>query len=338
MSNYDVYGLGNALVDMEFRVDDSTLRDLGIDKGQMTLVDAERQAELAAALAEQRVNRASGGSAANTCMALASLGGSAFYSCRVAGDETGHYFTADLNAAGVDSNPHDPDEPGTSGTCLVMVTPDAERTMTTCLAISETLDANQLAPAALASAQWLYMEGYLASSQTASAAVARARELAAEHGVRTSLTLSDASMVNFFKDGLTAMLGNGIDLLFCNEQEALLWAGTDRMDVALAELKDIAQCVCATLGASGSIIQAGRHATRVDGYPVKAVDTVGAGDTFAGAYLYGVTHGMAPAQAASLANFASARLVTEYGARLPAELYRRLRDAHARGASSPLGV
>ncbi len=338
MHRYDIYGIGNALVDMEFRVDDSTLREIGIAKGMMTLVDAERQAELRSILAEACVNRASGGSAANTCIALTGLGGKAFYSCRVAGDETGRYFVDDLNAAGVASNPHDGDAEGVSGTCLVMVTPDAERTMTTCLAISEELGEAQLDLDALGASKYLYLEGYLASSASGSAAASKARAHAEEFGIATSLTLSDASMVEFFKDPLTAMLGNGVEVLFCNEAEALLWARSDRLDIAERELADIGRVVCITLGARGSVVLRGRQRHLVPGFEVDAVDTVGAGDTWAGSYLYGITHGMEPTAAASLANFTAARLVTEFGARLPAELYARLRDAHRDGVTSPLAV
>ena len=337
MANYNVYGIGNALVDIEYQLADAELAEVGLSKGHMTLCDGARQSELRAALQPHQVNRASGGSAANTCIAIAGFGGSAFYSCHVAGDDTGRYFIDDLNAAGVDSNPHDPNMAGESGTCLVMVTPDAERTMSTCLAISESLSPAQLAPDAIRASQWLYMEGYLAASPTGTAAAAEAHAIAREAGAKTSITLSDASMVNFCRDGLRTMIGDGVDVIFCNEEEAMLWGETEDLDAALDELCKLAGTVCATRGSTGAVLARGDGRVLIPGYPVKALDTVGAGDMFAGAWLYGVsTGGMDAAQATAFANFSAARIVTAYGARIASADHGPLREAFLAGASSPV--
>lgn len=130
------------------------------------------------------------------------------------------------------------------------------------------------------------------------------------------MTLSDVSMVKIFRDSLTAILGNGVDHLFCNEEEALEWAGTDRLDVAVAELKDIGRAVNITVGARGSVLIVGNKRTDVPGFPVTPLDTNGAGDIYAGACLAGWCAGMPPAVAARLGNFAAAKLITQYGARL----------------------
>jgi fructokinase len=326
MSQYDIYGLGNALVDMEFAIDDRFLSTHEIAKGHMTLVDEERIDHLLNNLAEFPVKRASGGSAANTLIAAQAMGAATFYSCKVAGDETGAYFVEDLTRVGVDTNPHGTVAAGTSGRCLVLVTPDAERSMNTFLGISDQLAEPEMNEAALRASKALYIEGYLSSSESARHAAVRCREMAEDNGTRVALTLSDPSMVEFFREPLELMLGNGVDHLFCNEEEALGWAGTDRLDVAVAELKDIARSLNITLGARGSLVVNNDSQAEVPGYPVKAIDTNGAGDIYAGACLYGWSQGMSDAAAAALGNFAASRLVTHYGARLSEEGYRAVRD------------
>jgi len=315
--NYDVYGLGNALVDMEYRVDDGFLRQHGIPKGHMTLVTEDRLDALTAALHEHQPERMSGGSAANTIIAVQGFGGRAFYSCRLAEDDTGNYFLSDLSAAGVGTNENARADRklGQSGRCLVLVTPDAERSMNTFLGISTALNTADIDEAALATARYFYAEGYLSSSQDSLGAAIAARELAESAGVKTAISLSDPSMVTFFKDNLVRILGNGVDHLFCNEEEALSWAGTDRLDVAVAELRDIARSVYITLGKRGCMVVSTHGETQVPGVEVGAVDTNGAGDIFAGACLYGWCADMEPAAAAAFGNFAAARLVQTYGAR-----------------------
>jgi sugar/nucleoside kinase (ribokinase family) len=314
---YDVYGLGNALVDMEFRVDEGFLRHHGISKGHMTLVPEERLDALTAALSDYRPERMSGGSAANTIIAVQGFGGRTFYSCRLAGDDTGQHFLSDLGTAGVATNRNALADisAGKSGRCLVLVTPDAERSMNTFLGISSALNPADIDEAALATSRFFYAEGYLSSGAESLAAAIAARELAETSGVHTAVSLSDSSMVAFFRDNLTLILGNGIDLLFCNEEEALAWASTDRMDIAVRELREIGRMVYITLGKAGSLVVSAHDLTRVDGFSARAVDTNGAGDIFAGACLYGWCAGFDPVACASFGNFAAARLVATYGAR-----------------------
>lgn len=324
---YDVYGVGNALVDMEHSVDDAYLVDQRVAKGHMTLVDEARMDTLLESLDAREARRMCGGSAANTAYAVSGLGGTSYYSCRVAGDEAGAYFLAEIGAAGVDTNRHDPHASGNTGRCLVLVTADAERSMNTCLGVSETLDPGDINAEALATATYLYIEGYLSSSTSGRAAAVYAREVAESEGVRTSMTLSDPAMVEFFRDSLTTMLGNGVHQLFCNEEEALAWTRTDRVDIAANELCDIAPCVNITLGSAGCLVAttAGRH--QVPGFQVIAKDTTGAGDIYAGACLYVLTQGGSTEAAARFANYAAAQLVTCYGARLAhANAYASLRD------------
>ncbi len=313
---YDLYGLGNALVDMEYQIEDSFLADHDIAKGHMTLVDESRLDALVADLEEPSPTRMSGGSAANTIIAVQAFGAATFYSCKVASDDTGAFFLNDLGAAGIATNPNARSESGTSGCCLVLITPDAERSMNTCLGISSNLSESEIDESALANSRYFYVEGYLSSSERSMAAAIACRELAESGNVKTAVSLSDPSMVEFFREPLEKILGNGVDHLFCNEEEALAWAGTDRLDVAIAELRDIGKNLNITLGSKGCMVVGLHDKHLVEGYPADAVDTTGAGDMYAGGCLYGWCAGMDARQAAALGNYSAACLVQQLGARL----------------------
>ncbi|PTQ87849.1 pfkB family carbohydrate kinase [Agitococcus lubricus] len=220
----DLYAIGNALVDSEYVVDDAFLQHHAIQKGQMTLIDATQQHTLLSALHQrfECAKRASGGSAANSVIAFAALGGSAFYACKVAADANGDFYLHDLNAAGVKAPRHAQVADGITGTCVVMVTPDSERTMHTFLGITAELSPQELDLDALTKARFLYIEGYLATSASARHAVSAARALAKAQNICTALTFSDPAMVQYARDGLSEMLADGVDILFCNETEATL--------------------------------------------------------------------------------------------------------------------
>lgn len=327
MTQYHVYGIGNALVDKEFEVTDQVLQELQIEKGVMTLVDADRQADILKTLTTRfgLKKRASGGSAANTIIAVRYFGGRSFYSCNVANDETGDFYVHDMTAAGVDTNLGDEREAGVTGRCLVMVTPDAERTMNTFLGITANLSAQHLNEAALKASQYLYIEGYLVTSDTARPAAIAAKALAEQHGVKTALTFSDPAMVRFFKDGLKSMIGTGVDLLFCNETEALAFCDTDQLDEAVAQLSRIARQFVITRGGDGALLFDGQQTLSVAAHPIKPVDSNGAGDMFAGAFLYAITHGHSFREAGELASLAAAEVVTRFGPRLDPALHTAIR-------------
>lgn len=311
----DVYGLGNALVDLEYRVDDGYLRDMDLAKGHMTLVDESRIDALAASLDDHEPKRRAGGSAANTVFAVHAFGGRCAYSCRVADDDLGRFYLGEFGNAGVTTT-GTRDGNGRTGRCLTLITADAERTMTTFLGASAELGAQDLDEAGIAGSAFFYVEGYLASSDSGREAAVLARQIAELGSVRTSLSLADPSMVTNFRDGLVDMLGNGVHQLFCNEEEALTWAGTDRLDIAVAELSDIAPFLNITLGARGSLAVEKGKGQFAPGYPSQAVDTTGAGDIYAGAVLHARMNGAEPSAAAGFANFAAAELVARHGARL----------------------
>lgn len=324
MNHYDVYGLGNALVDLEYEVDDAFLARHDIAKGHMTLVEAHQQAETIAQLAGHTGRRASGGSAANTLISVSGFGGRTYYSCRIADDETGRFFVRDLLAAGVDTNADQHHGDGESGQCVVMVTPDAERSMHTYLGISGALSRANVQQEALSAARYLYMEGYLCSSDSARDAVIHARELARTAGVKIAATLSDPAMVEHFRPQLAEMLGERVDLLFCNEDEARMWTGADDLSAVAEHLKQLADAFAITCGSRGCLVWDGATLTQVPSPTVKAVDTLGAGDLFAGAYLFARCRDQDHISAAHFANRSAARLVTHFGPRLPARVLQEL--------------
>jgi sugar/nucleoside kinase (ribokinase family) len=318
---YTVYGVGNALVDTEIQVADQELVEMGVEKGLMTLVDEQRQQELTDHLEGHLVTakRASGGSAANTVIATTRFGGSAFYSCKVANDDNGDFYLQDLEAAGVEHNWEHDREPGTTGRCLVLISPDAERSMNSFLGISGTMASSELNAAAIRDSEYLYMEGYLVTSDTARAAAVEARNIAEDAGVKTVLSFSDPGMVEFFREGMQEMLGEKpLHLLFCNEQEAKTWAGSEDLDDTATALKQVADNFVITLGARGALIHDGESTFDVAGQTVAAVDSNGAGDMFAGAFLYALGAGHDYPTAGNFASLAAARVVSRFGPRLSA--------------------
>lgn len=324
MSKYDVYGLGNALVDMEFEISDQFLQDNSIDKGVMTLVDENQQHELIEQLDAFEGNKASGGSAANTLIAVSSMGGSAYYSCKVADDDLGHFYLDDLKTAGVDCNMDGKHKGGITGKCLVMVTPDAERTMHTFLGVSSELSPYEVSEDAIKNASFCYLEGYLTTSESGKAANIEARKIAEANNIKTSLTFSDPFVAEHFRDGFTETIGDGIDLLFCNEVEALSYTQKSSIDEAIEVIKTFSKTFAITLGANGAAVYDGSNLISIDAHPVKAVDTNGAGDLFAGAFMYGLTHGLSFEQSGNLASKASSQIVSQFGPRLRLEQYQAL--------------
>lgn len=318
---YDVYAIGNALVDMEYEVHDEFFKKNNIDKGLMTLVDEDRQNYLLNALGTAPKKQQCGGSAANTVIATAQFGAKSFYSCKVAKDPIGNFYFQDLQDNGVDSNLlHQDRETGITGKCLVLITPDAERTMNTFLGITSSIGKTEVDAEAIRHSKYMYMEGYLVASPTGRAAAIHARNIAEAAGVKTALTFSDVNMVRFFKEGLAEMIGDGIDLLFCNESEACAYTESDDILVARERLKLIAKSFVITLGENGAVIFDGQKFIEVEPFAVKAVDTNGAGDMYAGAYLYAITHNHSHASAGRLASMAASQVVSQFGPRLKTEV------------------
>lgn len=326
--HYHIYGIGAALVDTEITLTDADLTRMAIAKGVMTLVDEERQHTLMEYLSDHLVasHRASGGSAANTIIAASYFGCNNFYSCKVANDDNGAFYLADLHAAGVNTPTHVVPPTGITGKCLVMITPDAERTMNTFLGISETLSVNELDVQAVAQADYVYIEGYLVSSSTGRAAAIALRQAAETHSTRTALSLSDPAMVQFFHEGLVEMIGEGVDLIFCNRDEAIGFTKTHNLEEACTALQGYAKQFAITCGGEGALLFDGENYLKVPAAAATPIDTNGAGDMFAGAFLYAITQGKDFKTAGEFANLAAAQVVSQYGPRLKPEQYRQLKE------------
>ena len=320
MAKYDVYGIGNAIVDIVTEVDHDFFEKNEIEKGVMTLVDEKRQTHLMKAIDMKRSKMAGGGSAGNTVVAVNQFGGRSFYSCLVGKDELGKFFLEDLKRNGVDTNLRYENCPeGITGKCLVMTSPDAERTMNTFLGVSSFLSPEHLDHEAIKNSTYVYLEGYLVASPKGLEAIKEAKKIAQKNNVHVALTFSDNSMVKYFSKQMEEIVGTGVDMLFCNEEEAMTFTGTNSVTEAREKLKQVAKHFAITLGANGAMIYDGDTFIQIEPYKVKAIDTNGAGDMFAGAFLYGITHNHSYAEAGKIASLASSRIVSQFGPRMEKE-------------------
>jgi len=327
---YHVYGIGNALVDKEFEVTEAFFKEKGIEKGLMTLIEKDQLKTLLEGLNKEfgLKKRAGGGSAANSIVAISQFGGKTFYACKVADDETGDFYMKDLAEAGVETKLDQIKGDGVTGECLVMVTEDAERTMNTYLGITSDFSENDLHVAELKNSEYLYIEGYLVTSDVSRNAAIAARKIARESGVKTAFTFSDPAMVTYFKEGVAEIIGDGVDVLFCNEEEAQVYTDTNNLEDAIIELQKIANKVIITLGSKGAKVVTGDKHVDIEVSKVKAIDTNGAGDMFAGAFMYGLTHGLNDRDAGLLASESAAKIVATFGARLEKNVQKELLEKY----------
>ena len=307
-------------MDTEVEISDKFLADEKIEKGVMTLVDEFRQRELLHALSFEDITllRKCGGSVCNSVVAASSLGAKTFFSGRVADDDDGNLYISDLNQAGVEFHSAGQD-PGTTGKCLVMVTQDAERTMNTFLGASDALSAKEIDKDSLKNSDWVYIEGYLMTDESRTAVIKEVVEFAKENGVKIAISLSDPFVVNVFGDALRYVMDSGVELVFCNKDEALSFAGSDNLDAAIEKLQEYSKSFAITDGANGAILFDGGSIFRSEGVSAKAIDTNGAGDMFAGAFLYAITSGRDYDWAAKFANHCASRVVAQFGPRLDSE-------------------
>ena len=316
----DVFAVGNALMDVQARVPEGLPAEVGFEKGVMTLADDEKQAAVLARLAQLEggdISRCPGGSAANTVMGLVDFGGTGAYACKTADDEIGRQYLGEMQQLGVKTPV--PAIPGAqTGTSVILITPDAERTMLTNLAASATLSADDIEAAGdlIAQSQWVYLEGYLFSGEPTKSAALRVVELARQHGTPVAFTMSDPFMVAGFKDDFTKLIESSVDLLFCNLEEARAMTGEDDAMACAAALHERCDRVALTLGGDGSLLMADGVATAIDGVACEAIDTTGAGDMYAAGVLYGLTSDLGWEAGGRLASAAAARVVSQLGARL----------------------
>jgi sugar/nucleoside kinase (ribokinase family) len=318
-TRYDVVGIGNALVDVIAHAHDGFLDDHRLTKGRMDLIDTERAVALYQALGS--AVEMSGGSAANTMCGIASFGGSAAYLGKVTDDELGKAFGHDLLAVGVQFRPGHHTNEVPTGRCIIVVTPDAERTMNTYLGASSLLGVDDLDVDAIAAGKVLYMEGYLYDRPEAKAAFRHAAAVAHEAGRMVSLTLSDSFCVDRHRDDFRSLVTDEVDLLFGNESELIALYETETFDEAVAELRNHCQLAAITVGPKGSIILNGHERLDVPAVPVRRViDTTGAGDLYAAGFLHGLTTGRPLDECGRLGSLAAAEVISHVGPRPLVEL------------------
>jgi sugar/nucleoside kinase (ribokinase family) len=314
--------VGNALVDVLASASDELLGELDLVKGTMALVDHERAAAIYDRMGT--TTEASGGSAANTAAGVAALGGRAAFLGRVADDGLGRAFTHDIRSVGVAFDPTPtPAVPGevVSGHCLVLVTDDAERTMATHLGVASDFGAVDLRGGHLASTQVVYLEGYLWEQPTAKAAMREAIEIAHLNDASVALTVSDPFCVEHHRAEFLELLGGDLELLFANEEEAMMLFATSTFDAAVDAVAETGVLAVLTRGARGSVVVTASGPVEVPAAPVgQVVDTTGAGDLFAAGFLYGITNGLPPEEAARLGGVCAAEVISHVGARPLADL------------------
>jgi fructokinase len=314
----EVVAVGHAIVDVLAPSSDSVVTGFGLEKGTMTLIDDVDAERIYAALGP--ATEASGGSAANTAACLASLGASVEFTGKVRDDGLGRVFTHDIRAAGVRFEVQPAASGPGTGRCLVMVTPDAEKTMCTNLGAGALLSPEDIDAQAIAAARVLYLEGYLCGKPETDPAVDRAVSIARDNGTLVALSGSDPAWVELQRARLLALLDQ-VDIFFGNEAEARGLTGAASAESALAELGRRCPTVAITLGAKGSIVAQGSDVVSVPAAAVtQVVDTTGAGDSYAAGFLYGVVRGSGPETSARLGAIAAAEIVSHLGARPLARL------------------
>ena len=318
MKKFDVFGIGNALVDCVCLVSDSFLDDNNIEKGLMTIVDDKKQKSIIEKIKDTDPFIQSGGSVPNSIYTLSNLGGSGYLSFLISNDSYGNLYLNDIKKSGINTA----DKKyffgdGMTGSCLVLTTPDAERTMNTCLGASSNFSIKNINFDDLKLSRYLYIEGYLVTSDVAIEAIKKSISFSIENDVKISLTFSDLSMVKYFREKFLNILNHKIDLLFCNQEEAKTFTGENDFKKCCEKMLEYSELVVITKGDKGSLIVSNSvENIEIEPKNVTPLDTVGAGDTYAGAFLYGINNGLSLRKSGELASSLSSKVVTKLGPRL----------------------
>lgn len=320
MKKLDVCGLGNALVDLLFECSDSEFAALNMQKGGMRLIDAGTQKKILSQLGTP-VRKASGGSVANSVALVGQLGGRAGLICSIADDRYGEFFESDLALLGVEVSSGSPgSDDSETGTSLVVVTPDAERSMSTCLAASANLMPLHIKEELVADSRWVFIEGYVvANSDAARESILTLLRYAKKAGTRVAITLSDAFVVNGFRDFLNEVLPQ-VDLIFCNEIEAAALSGEEGIESAFEKLRESYSGIVLTAGPGGVYVSFDGSVGHVAACACSPVDLTGAGDAFAGAFLHGLCSKLSPFESAQRGCFYASKVIQQWGARLRADM------------------
>ncbi|MEB3341204.1 adenosine kinase [Okeania sp.] len=313
----DVYGVGNALVDILALVEEDFITKYSLQKSGMTLMDAPTQGGILAGLKNISLKKRSGGSAANSMIAIAQSGGTGIFVGKVASDTNGAIYRQDMLDLKIEFNvaaAPTADEP--TGTCVVLTTPDAERTMCTNLGTSVNLSVSDIDPEEIKRCKYSYVEGYLWTGESTKQACIKAMEDSQRAGVKVCFTFSDQFLVDMFADDFRGVLSNYCDVVFCNADEARSFTGIDSLEKSAAKIGELVETAFITNGKDGCLVVHNKQIITVPGFPATAIDTVGAGDAFAGGTLYGLTHGYEPTKAALWGNYLASNVVQIQGPRL----------------------
>ncbi len=315
-----VVGIGNALVDVIASVEDEFLGRMKVKRGIMQLIDTPRAVELYAAMGSAR--EISGGSAANTIAGLAALGARTAYVGKVKDDQLGAIFSHDIRAlgAGFDTPFAPRGAEAETGRCLVLVSPDGERSMNTYLGVSEHLGPGDIDPEAMAAAEWIFLEGYRFDGPDSHAAFAKAIRAAKAAGGKVAITLSDPFCVERHREAFLAMIRADVDLLMANEHELKSLYLQENLETAIARARAEVPVVACTVGARGAHLIAGETRVHAPAVATRVVDATGAGDLFAAGLLWGVATGRDWLDGLRMGNVAAAEVIGHYGARPEADL------------------
>lgn len=311
---FDTTCIGNAIVDVIGKTDDRFLADEGLTKNSMMLIDKERAENLYGKM--QSAMEMSGGSAGNTAAGIASLGGKSAYIGKVRDDQLGEIFSHDIQAIGVTFETAKSTHGAATARCLVLVTPDAHRTMNTYLGACIELGPEDIDPDMIAASKVTYMEGYLWDPEQGKEAFRKAAAISHSANQQVALTLSDSFCVDRYRDEFKDFMQDGVDILFANEDEIKSLYQTDSFDDALDAVRNQVDIACLTRSEKGSVIVSGREVHEISAEQnVEVVDTTGAGDLFAAGFLFGYTNGRNLADSGRIGSIAAAEIISHYGAR-----------------------
>ena len=324
---YDISALGNALVDTQYMVDHDFLDEIGLEADSMTLASAEEHSRIIDKLQSMGVESLSdcGGSATNSLVAASYYGSKCHHVCRVTNDEDGKKYLESLQKAGVQHigySKEDSEMP--TGKCLIFVTPDAKRTMSSMLGISAYLGSKDINYDAINNSKIFYIEGYMVTSDENFSAVTSVLNHVKNENTKKALSLSDAGIVLGFRDKFAEIESYGIDMIFCNDDEATAFAGTENLDDAIKFFKEQSYMIAITKGAEGSVVINNGQEIFSPAMPITPVDTNGAGDMYAGSFMHAYLNGLDLSECAEFSNFASSKIVETFGPRLTPEGYKEV--------------
>jgi sugar/nucleoside kinase (ribokinase family) len=319
---YDVFGIENPLIDLLARVPEDFLARMGVAKNTMTLVAQERFQHLLGALEGTHIHAEPGGSCANTILGIAQLGGKTAFCGKAGGDAYGRLYVEKLRSAGV--SPYISTNGHLTGSTIILITPDAQRSMNTYLGACQDLGPADVPLAALRDSRRLYITGYLWDTDGQQEAARLALRTAKAESIPVAMSLSDPFCVHRHKADFQALLREHVGLVFANREEALALTDTDNSQEALRALRGWCEGAVVTLGASGALIAEGGETVYVDAFAAKPVDTTGAGDAFAAGYLHGKSVGASPLQCGRLGAYFAAQVIQKVGPRLEGDVRAQL--------------